>query len=67
MNVHLQLHTQEEHTRGLLALAQEFGTADNIPEGFEAYIDLTVENNCTSEQYGLSGSGMGISHTRGRA
>ena len=51
----------------MLALAREFGTADNIPEGFEAYIDLTVENNCTSEQYGLSGSGMGISHTRGRA
>ena len=51
----------------MMALTQEFGTADNIPAGFEAYIDLTLENSCTPEQYGLSGSEMGISHTRGRA
>ena len=51
----------------MMALTQEFGTADNIPAGFEAYIDLTLENICTPEQYGLSGSEMGISHTRGRA
>jgi DNA-binding transcriptional MerR regulator len=51
----------------MIALANEFGTADNIPQGFEAYIDLTLENSCASERYGLSGSEMGINHTRGRA